>query len=396
VEQPLNELKRFGVDFNCIIDIPTNPFGNSLQEVVSLCAQYDLIIIQRSTNLGLMATVKSACDLLRKPVIFETDDDYLHIPIGNPNYKHLSTREFIEQYITILKTADAVTVSTEELRKIVYPYNKNIKVLPNNMSTVYCGEWGGVHRAYLKGFPDEEGRLNVEPAFRMNANLMRVPAWIDQKHIDAKTEKVIKTVPKKLIRIGYSGTPTHVQDFETIRHKLDELVDKYKKDVILVFIGDKHFPSVMKSSKTSIVHLGITEYNRYIYHLSNLDIGLAPLYPNLFNMSKSPIKALEYAAWGVPAVLPNFVTYNREFTHRKNAMFYNNPRDFYDALEELVLNDELREKLGRGARDHLQQNRLEKNYARERLEFYQAVISSKPRLKIFKPNRSEVNETIRI
>lgn len=382
---PFQELKRYGVDMTPLPELPNDPWGQDFQDLLRLIAQYDLVVVQRTTTYAVMYKIREACDILRKPLVYETDDDYLHIPESNPCHRDMCAPERQWEYREMVKMADAVTVSTEQLKNVLYPYNKNIHVFPNNVESVFCGDWGGVYKAYHKEEQNEQGNAVI----RSNHGMVNVPAYFEQTVIDGYTKKEVSKEKKRVIRVGYTGTPTHKEDFETIKYVLDKLVDKYYKKIWLVFIGDRYFYDQMHKGRGRVIPIDNSNYHMYLYQIRNLDIGIAPLTPNIFNMSKSPIKAVEYGSWGIPAVLPNLITYNREFTNGKNALFYNNSREFSECLEELINNDSLRENLGRGARDHVQQNRLEKYHAKARYEFYRGLVESRPRFKMFVSDASE-------
>lgn len=365
-------------------ELPNNPWGNDLQELVRFVAQYDFVVLQRTYNLYVMRQIRKACDILRKPLIYETDDDYLHIPESNDASKEINNPKVMAEYLEILRLADAITVSTEQLKKVLYPYNKNIKVFPNNLEQIGCGEWGEPCKAYLKQ-EQEDNRVVM-----LNRHgMVGVPAFMEKIYIDDYLKKEVKREKIRTLRVGYTGTPSHKEDFETIRHTLDKLMDKFHMKIWMVFIGDKYFYNLLSKGRGRVVAIDSSKYHTYMQHIRNLDIGLAPLTPNIFNMSKSPIKALEYASWGVPAVLPNYITYNREFTNEKNCLMYNNSREFGECLEEMLNNDELRLRLGKNARDHVQQNRLERDHAKERYEFYKGLVDSMPKFKMFYPKKGE-------
>lgn len=359
----------------------------SLDEVIGLVAQYDIVILQRCYEYLIGKIVKTACDYLQKPFVFETDDDYFHLPPSNPGYPHLTKNpSILAGYAEVLRMADAVTVSTEELKKVIYPYNKNIKVFPNNVEMIYCGEYGPPRKYHT---PEEIGE-DKKPKVRNDHGLIGLPSYKWEREQTGSKLSKDKTF-KKLIRVGYTGTPTHKQDYDTVVRGLQKVAEKYSDKVWLVFIGDPYFAQTVGSDKIGkIACIRDCPYDLYMYQIRNFDIGIAPLYPNMFNMSKSPIKAIEYATWGTPAILPNYVTYTRDFTHEKNCLTYNNQSEFVECLEELINNDEMREGLGRAARDYVKNNHLEHLHSQERYEFYQSLIDSRPPLLKFLPDQKQV------
>ena len=131
------------------------------------------------------------------------------------------------------------------------------------------------------------------------------------------------------------------------------------------------------------------EYSLYMYNYRNLDVAIAPLYPNIFNMSKSDIKAVEAASWGIPCVLPNYVTYNRNFVHGETCFLYDNGKEFYEYIELLLGDPKLRSDMGQKALQYVTENRLERLHAKERYEAYKSVIDKSYRLNIFHPEVSD-------
>lgn len=378
VDIPFNNLRRVDPEFSWTpyTELPNNPFGNEFSEICALMEDCDLVVTQRCTDFNVVKIIKRACDLLNKPFVYETDDDYINLPANNPALKDLGTKEAQDNYKRLLELPDLITVSTEELRNVIYPYNKNVKVFPNNVDRVYH------KRSYFKEEVDPENPKLIKAPFKQfigngstngfdKHGLHFIPSYAD--HPKGK---------KRVVRIGYTGTPTHREDFSTIYYYLEKVVEKLSNNIWLLFIGDPYFYNLMTNAKKfkRMFFINPSQYDQYMFNIRNIDIGLAPLHPNVFNMSKSPIKAIEYASWGTPSILPNYVTYNREFTHGENCLLYNNGKDFESCLIELVNNHDLREHLGANAREHVENNRLEHLHSKERYDTYMELINSKPKL----------------
>lgn len=369
---PFNELKRFEVEMVPQPELPNDPFqGNDFGELCRYISQHDVVLLQRCYKYPIAKMLKDACDMTGRKLIFETDDDYINLPSHNPCFREMSGPGVIEGYRQILGMADEVWVSTQELKEALFAFSRNIKVFPNNVENIFCGEFGKPSRGHSKETPDANGRFQIP----VSHGLMTVPDYWEREGKKTRT-----------VRIGYSGTPTHHEDFMTIKNRLERVVDKYSGKVWMVFVGDRWFPDNFNAGKGRVVHIPVSHYQMYLYHLRNIDIGIAPLLPNVFNMSKSPIKAVEYGAWGIPSVLPNYVTYTRDFTHGQNCLTYYNGIEFAESLEELINNQLMRENLGNAARDYVRDNRLERLHAQARFRaIYDLVSTTKPP-KRFMPN----------
>ncbi len=363
IRQPLNALKPLNVSYNPIIFIPSTINGEKLGQLYELIGQYDLVILQRCFDYGVAKIIRHACDLLGKRMVFETDDDCLHVDPTNPSYRAVMNDYVQGHYPEILRMADAVTVTTKELRDVIHPHNRNVYVLPNNIETIFCGEQGEPKRDLLEESYDEQGMAKV-----INSHgVVGIPAYRTNRNGSKE----------RIIRIGYTATPSHHADYDTISRSVDKVCEKYGAKVWLVIIGDHGIYDKTKVGRKRVAYIETTaNIQQYFWHLRNIDIGIAPLQRTVFNMSKSPLKALEYSMWGTPAVLPNYVTYAREFTSGQNCLMYNNSGEFEDALCELIENDDLRIKLGMAARQHTIANRMEndpKNYE-PRHALYQALV----------------------
>lgn len=356
--------------------------GADFNQLLGLIAQYDLVIIQRCYLYLTCKIVKDACDFLRKPLVFETDDDYFHLPETNPGFKPIvEDPTILGGYAEVLKMVDAVTVSTQELKNVIYRFNKNVHVFPNNIDMIYCGEYGPPRKGESVEKAGDNGKLNI----KSDHGLITIPSYYMASD-DNMSKKTGKTYPKRVVRVGYTGTPTHKEDFETIARSLEKVIEKYKGLIWNIFIGDEYFYQRVNKGIGRLLHIKECPYQLYMFQIRNFDIGIAPLAPNLFNMSKSPIKAIEYASWGIPSILPNYITYTREFTNGVNCLTYNNSREFTECLDTLIGDENLRLKLGQAARDHVRNNRLERSHAERRFNFYRELIEKKGKLFRFLPD----------
>lgn len=404
IKFPSIELRRYGVDTSVLTFIPNRPGENQMQTLVNLLEGYDLAILQRCHIPEIFALIRDATDFLGIPLIFETDDDYLHLEEDNPAYWSMVPRgllkdsmsrkeineirsKYLEAYKWIISSVDLITTSTKELMHTLYPYNKNIEVLPNNVLDTYR----------FRTYDPENNFIGPDGKFYLpnNMGMISTPSYF------IKEDKTILATP----RIGYSCTPSHWgQDWKTVEYYWHKLIQKYSKECWFVYIGANPGPGGnwaddpwMKQHREVVQRFGLKnralpiapgEYDLYNFHLRNLDIGIAPLAPNIFNMSKSEIKWLEYSSWGIPSVLPNYITYNRSAVNGETALLYDNGREFQEAIQTLIHDSELRYKIGLNALNWVENNRVEKLWAKRRFDIYKDLVDNSYRLKVFEP---EVN-----
>lgn len=425
IDQPHRELKRYGVSTHVQLATPSDEgtTGFSMNALIKQIARYDLVIIQRLTSLNFIKWFKEACDIAGKPLIFESDDDYLHLEKHNPCFFSTSLDGLVRQYRDLtaagkileaealkpelererikglnelkyaLSLPDLITTTTEELAQVFRAHNKNVVVLPNCVEQVYWERDYMVEAVHPPGtfMPNQFGEL-VDVSGQLvvpnQLGFQTIPAYY--QNFSQEGEFLGE---KRVLRVGYTGTTSHQQDFETIRTYWDRLVEKYKHKCWFIYIGDPYFADQTVSGRTRRHWIKDAPYDIYRHNIRNLDIGIAPLEPTPFNMGKSDIKLLEYGMWGIPGVAPNYITYSRSFTHGETALLYNNGKEFYDYMEELINNSALRLKLGNAARKYVYENRLEENWVEKRFLTYKALLDHHTPYTTFSPNKEKVSAT---
>lgn len=107
--------------------------------------------------------------------------------------------------------------------------------------------------------------------------------------------------------VGYAGTPSHLRDLlsvtESLRSALTEQADRAKLDLIGT-ADAAHLKSLFGRLLTNAPRPA-TDYRSYLQTMQTKvrwDAAIAPLLDCEFNTSKSDIKFLEYAAFGIPGV----------------------------------------------------------------------------------------------
>jgi hypothetical protein len=71
-------------------------------------------------------------------VVFELDDNFIDIPSFNMAYDYYTKNKENVKYM--IKNADAITVSTDHLKKVLIKYNSNIVVNSNHLSRFIWGD----------------------------------------------------------------------------------------------------------------------------------------------------------------------------------------------------------------------------------------------------------------
>lgn len=151
------------------------------------------------------------------------------------------------------------------------------------------------------------------------ADLVTTPSPVLAGHLAELNPNVVvlpNTVPEYLLwlappkpdvfTVGYQGGDTHRYDLEMVSPDLFRFLATHPAARMHVW-GVPGYEGPFRS------RVGTTGWNRSVksYYLSlRMSVGLAPLRNTAFNHAKSGIKALEYAALGIPSVVSMGPTYD--------------------------------------------------------------------------------------
>jgi glycosyltransferase involved in cell wall biosynthesis len=263
-------------------------------------------------------------------VVFDTDDALDLVPAENMNYRAVQSR--LPLYEVLLRSADAVTTTTEALASHLRRWNPNVTVIPNSID------------------PDE---------------------WTCATRSSE-------------VRVGWTGSPTHFADLAIALDSIREVQRRYPFTFVLQGLcqestldeliavlqarwGQALFQTPLGRSINHFMRKlrGI----RYEYHPSvpieqhpqkvcdlKFDIGIAPLLDDPFNRHKSCIKYYEYAMSGAVTLASHVVPYSTEVPITAK----NNRESWKRRLEELLQAD--RTELWREQRDWVLTHRnIQKN-----------------------------------
>lgn len=254
---------------------------------------FDVVIGQRIVN-DQLTKILNVTRAANKLVIVETDD-YLHrIPVNNPAYNTYMKggKPDLGIYAQNLALANGLTVSTPELKEFYSKTNNNIEVVPN-----------------LIDFDIRE--------------------WPDPQFNDGS----------KPIRVGWTGSSSHIVDIDIIGPVLKEILTKYPSvryvhystDVIL-----EHLLTKYKLPPDQIDFMPPVSFNSHPSNMIHFDIGLAPLDSNEFNRAKSDLKLKEYSAVGVPFVASKLAPYHRYTDQGMDGFTCTNNREWVEAVSLLI------------------------------------------------------------
>lgn len=301
------------------------------QELYSrIFGEYDLLFVQHIDNPGGIIQLFASRDYFKKKVIIDMDDDFLHIHPWSPVY--LEYYPGSPRYcftLDSLKFADALIVSTEQLKKIYSSFNPKIFVIPNKIDLDY---WG-----YSK-----------------------------------------KVINDGMIRIGWAGSITHERDLEEVIHALKTIMEKYPTVHFLYCGYDSDIFDVLPEERRHFF-LGTVGFKKWPKRLAKLgfDIAIAPLADIPFNKGKSHIKFLEYSAYKIPGVYSDFEgsPYREIVMDGKNGFLARTYKDWIQKLSLLINEISLRKEIGEKAFETCKEYSIETSLESYKKAFEEVLLS---------------------
>lgn len=272
----------------------------------------DVIVGQRVVN-------EAASELwqrLRIPRVFELDDDLWTLHETNPATAHYGPVE-LRRLAENVAAADVVTCSTGPLADRLRQFNPRVVVVPN----------------YIDG------------------GLLRHPRR-----------------PAERVTVGWAGSHTHLDDMRVMARPLRKTLAANRL-VDLHLIGADYRRQLGGKGRFTDWNTSLPAY----YASIDFDIGLAPLVDSPFNRSKSPVKALEYAALGIPVVASNVGPYRQFVIDGETGFLCSTEQEWADRLRLLIRDPHLRARMGAAARAHAA-NYTINHHAHEWLDAFQSAI----------------------
>lgn len=284
-------MDRLIQDNGDIVDIE---YYNSYKKTV-FSQNYDMAFFSRPTEPAFIKPFKAK----RIPILVDTDDDFWSIPkkhvaynnIGPGNSKVLNSTE--ECY----RLANVVTTSTDNLKaKLVEKVGENVFVIDNG--------WN-----------------------KDNTN------W-ERSLIERKEDEV---------RIGWSGTITHREDFKLVLNALDKIIKDFSYTKIFIAGDPEIYLMLDKIPENRKLFIPPVENHIYPAIIGSFDIIITPLLDNKFNSSKSDIKLMEAGVRKIPWVASRAPNYLKWY---EGGQFASSTDEWVEYLSDFVRSFPCRRRYG--------------------------------------------------
>lgn len=149
-----------------------------------------------------------------------------------------------------------------------------------------------------------------------------VPNALNREQIDASAEAVRHQRRNERFTIGYfSGTATHVNDFNVAAPELARLLAEHP-DMVLKVVGFMEFPPCMAPFIESgqVVLQPLVDFIELQRLIAEVDVNIVPLVDNLFTNCKSELKYFEAAIVDTLTAATPTYAYRNAITHMENGL----------------------------------------------------------------------------
>jgi glycosyltransferase involved in cell wall biosynthesis len=240
-----------------------------------------------------------------RKLIYETDDDMWSVDEFNFRARQEHSPSLLDAAAEAIRMARMVTVSTAPLGEVVGQFNPNVVVLPNH---------------------------------------------VDGRMLDLERPRRDKVV------IGWAGGDSHLKDVKVVAPHLRRFLRRHP---------NTEFHNIGTDfTRVHSIPGRVTGWNDVwdYYRTIDFDIGLAPLAPIRFNRSKSHIKALEYAALGIPTIASDEPPYRDFVLHGVTGYLVRRDHEWLPYLRELANDQALRDSMGRKAKEHAAEYTIQRGW----------------------------------
>lgn len=260
-----------------------------------------------------------------KKIVFDNDDTYKDT--GGFKFTEYMNEEMLKRGLKTLnenidafiKEADLVTCSTEFLKKEYDQIHPNVMVLPNTVDPFYFPE-------PLKNDTDIV-RIGITGSVAMTSDLEVLQPIVDHYQNDPRVRLVLLSIPSKSQNKTYQ--------------------ELYAEEYAYLSKVNMEWHTLVPAD----------EYYEYLNGLK-LDMVIIPRYNSPFTRCKSNLKFLENSMLEVPTIAQSFSTHDSPYEinpeDTKYLLLADTQEQWIEQIEKLINDKELRQKMGKEAKEYVE------------------------------------------
>lgn len=261
--------------------------------------------------------------------IFRFDFVYIYretAPIGPPIFEWII--KFFFQKKIIYDFDDSIWISTASVS------NPGANLIKCTWKVKYICKWSyivTVGNSFLASF-----------ASKYCEDVRIIPTVVDSENV----HNVFKDQLELPFTIGWTGTYTNFYNLDIVTTVIANLQKKYS--FIFLIIANKD--PLLKDVKYVYKKWNL---NTEIEDLLRINIGIMPLANSAIELGKCAFKANQYNSLGIPAVVSSVGANKELITQNKNGFLAESSDDWYNYLEQLIIDSNLRRRMGIVAREQI-------------------------------------------
>lgn len=305
----------------------------------------DIVVFHRPEREGKLEMMR----LLKKhgkKVVFDNDDTYKDD--GGFRFNEYMNKERLEKGLgklndvidQCIKEADLVTCSTEFLKKEYEQINPNVVVLPNCVDPFYFDE-------PLKNETDVV-RIGITGSVAITSDMDVLMPIVKYYSGDKRVRLVLFSMPP-------NQEDKKMRELYSDEYKFWESVDIEWQP----FVPAEDYYDTLNELK--------------------LDMVIIPRADTLFNRCKSNLKFLENSMLEIPTIAQAFTTgdspYQQNPEDAKYMLLANTQEEWIEQIEKLINDKDLRIKIGKDARQYVEENYSIQKHAHKWKEVYEKLLN---------------------
>ncbi|MGH9461743.1 MAG: glycosyltransferase family 4 protein [Vicinamibacteria bacterium] len=281
--------------------------------------RFDLVYLFREAALIGPAFIESAIAWQRVPIVFDFDDA-IFVPYKSPSNGYLSYLKCFGKTGHLCRLATHVLAGNAYLADYARQYNSEVSLAPTTIDT-------------------------------------------DQYRLEPRDGR--KAEPPV---IGWTGSHSTLQHLQTAVPALSRLAKRHPFRLVAIGAEAPDIEGVDTESRPWCASSEVED-------LSDIDVGIMPLPDDPWSRGKCGLKALQYMALGIPPVVSPVGVNTEIVEDNVNGLVAGSEEQWIEKLTALLTNAELRHRLGRAARQTVEERYSARVIAPRVFEVFEKALS---------------------